>query len=150
MELHRIERIQTVARARDETFRFFADPHNLEVMTPRWLRFHFLTEPPRQFHAGAEIHYAVRFLGVPVSWRSLIETWEPPRRFIDVALESPYPHWRHTHTFELEGRGGAIVHDEVEYAMPFGPLGTVARLVLVGPILNRIFDYRAEQMKRLL
>jgi hypothetical protein len=42
------------------------------------------------------------------------------------------------------------MRDRVEYAVPFGPLGEVARLLFVDRQLKAIFDYRAEAFSRAL
>jgi ligand-binding SRPBCC domain-containing protein len=46
------------------------------------------------------------------------------------------------HEFE-EVEGGTIMVDRVDYAVPFGPLGEVARAIFVTRTVERIFDFRA-------
>jgi hypothetical protein len=38
----------------------------------------------------------------------------------------------------------------VRYALPLGPLGEIAHLVLVRRDLSRIFDFRVEEVARLM
>ena len=73
--------------------------------------------------AGALIEYRLKLHGVPVRWRTQIESFDPPHAFTDVQLSGPYRLWHHTHVFEPDGRGGTIMRDRVLYALPFGPLG---------------------------
>ena len=40
--------------------------------------------------------------------------------------------------------------DVVEYALPFGPFGRIAHGLLVERDLRKIFDYRTQQVGRLL
>jgi hypothetical protein len=42
------------------------------------------------------------------------------------------------------------MRDTVRYALPFGPLGEVARLLIVARDLEAIFDFRAEHMAQSL
>jgi hypothetical protein len=42
---HVLETSLVIGRARRDVFRFFADPENLEAITPRDLRFEILTPP---------------------------------------------------------------------------------------------------------
>ena len=86
---------------------------------------------------------------MPVTWRTRIERWEPPHRFVDVQLSGPFARWEHTHTFR-EQAIGTLIGDRVEYAMPFGALGGIAHRVLIGRDLERIFDYRRDALARLL
>jgi ligand-binding SRPBCC domain-containing protein len=141
-----LSRSLTLERPLEEVFAFFADPFNLEAITPPWLRFGIegLTTP--EVGEGTEIQYRLRIRGVPVRWRSLISSWEPPHRFVDEQLRGPYRLWRHTHTFqEVEGR--TVVGDHVSYA-PLG--GWLADRLLVRRDLERIFDHRHERLRSLL
>jgi ligand-binding SRPBCC domain-containing protein len=125
------------------TFSFFADSHNLEALTPPWLRFQVLTPAPNALRAGTLIDYKLRLRGIPVRWQSEITVWQPPFRFVDVQRKGPYRLWVHEHRFE-ELPTGTLVSDEIEYAVPGGPI--VNRL-LVRPDLDRIFDYRARVLQ---
>ena len=76
--------------------------------------------------AGAIIDYSLRLYGVSLKWRTRIEVFEPERRFVDTQLKGPYRTWHHLHEFE-EVEQGTRMRDVVDYELPFGPLGTVAR-----------------------
>ena len=146
---HRLERSQVLPRPRGEVFAFFADAHNLEAITPAFLRFRITTPGPIAMRVGALITYRLRLFGVGFGWTTRIEAWEPERRFVDVQLQGPYRLWRHTHRFD-DVPGGTLVTDTVEYALPFGPLGGVAHALLVRRALRRIFDHREERIAALL
>lgn len=97
---------------------------------------------------GALIEYRLRLHGLPVKWLTRIEEWEPGRHFIDAQLRGPYRLWHHTHEFEAEGNGATVVRDLVRYALPYGPLGELARRAFVRRDLERIFDFRHEAIVR--
>jgi hypothetical protein len=101
---------------------------------------------------GALISYRLRLHGVPVRWRTRIESWDPPHRVVDAQLSGPYSLWphTHTHTFRADGPRATILGDRVRYAIPFGPLGELARALLVDPDLEQIFDYRQEAVADIL
>jgi ligand-binding SRPBCC domain-containing protein len=139
----RLERAQVVARPRREVFAFFADALNLERITPVFLRFRITTPRPIEMKPGTVIDYRLRLHGVPVKWRTRIETFEPPRSFTDVQIVGPYRRWRHRHDF-LEVAGGTEVRDVVEYETPLGPIGALARRLFVARSLERIFDFRRQ------
>jgi ligand-binding SRPBCC domain-containing protein len=144
-----LERAQFVPYPRAEVFAFFAHAQNLEQITPSFLRFRILTPGPISMRPGALIDYRLQLFGVPVWWRTRIEVFEPPVRFVDVQLGGPYRRWRHTHKFE-DTPGGTVVHDRVEYELPLGPLGALARALFVRPALKRIFDHRRKRIAELL
>jgi len=138
-----LERTQLVPRPRSEVFAFFADARNLERITPAFLRFRVTTPDPIAMGTGAVIDYQLRLYGAPLRWRSRIEAFEPERSFTDVQIVGPYRDWTHRHDF-VDAPGGTEVRDTVEYEMPLGPLGALARRVFVANSLRRIFDFRRE------
>ena len=122
---------------REKVFGFFADPKNLERITPPWLHFEILSRDP-DVSAGTLLDYRLRLRGIPLRWQSEISVWEPPRRFVDRQTKGPYSFWVHEHTFHEE-RNGTRVGDHVEYAAPGGPL---VQRFLLAPDLERIFRHR--------
>jgi len=144
VRVHLLERSQRVEVPIDRAFAFYGDDRNLEPLTPPWLHFEVTTPRPLTMQAGTLLEYRLRLHGVPVRWRTQIETWEPPRRFVDFQEKGPYSLWEHTHLFEPDGDGTTVIHDRVRYAIPFGPLGTLAHRLFVRRDLERIFHYRRD------
>lgn len=145
---YRLERTQFVPRPRDEVFAFFSDARNLEKITPEFLQFRVLNEGPTGVHAGMLIDYRLKLFGIPFRWQSQIESFEPGEQFVDVQLRGPYRRWRHVHEFR-EAPGGTQMFDRVEYALPFGPLGSLAHALFVRRTLGKIFDFRREKVEKL-
>jgi ligand-binding SRPBCC domain-containing protein len=138
---HLFEQEQLIRRTRSEVFAFFADPANLERITPETLHFVIRSPQPIAMRAGATIDYQLSLFGLKFQWRTLIESFEPESGLVDVQAKGPYRSWRHSHTFS-DAPGGTLVRDRVEYELPFGPLGELARRLFVAPQLRRIFDFR--------
>ena len=136
-----LRREQAIEAPIGDVFAPFADAGNLERLTPPWLRFRIITPLPIAMRPGAIIEYRLRLHGMPVRWRTVIETWEPPHRFTDVQQKGPFGLWHHTHEFEAVD-GGTLVRDTVRYRIGFGPLGEAAHGLFVGRDLQRIFDFR--------
>jgi ligand-binding SRPBCC domain-containing protein len=137
-----------VARPLPEVFEFFSRAENLQRITPPWLHFTMRTPPPIQMGPGANIEYSIRVRGIPLRWRTLIESWNPPDEFVDVQAKGPYKSWRHTHRF-VEAAGGTMITDHVEYALPFGILGRLVNRLQVSRDLAKVFEYRADQVRRI-
>src|SRR6185369_16560066 len=97
-----------------DAFAFFADAANLERITPPWLHFAIRSPLPIAMHEGAGIEYRIRWHGVPLSWSTRIDRWDPPSLFVDRQIRGPYRLWRHEHRFEAVD-GGTQVRDRVEY-----------------------------------
>jgi ligand-binding SRPBCC domain-containing protein len=130
---------------RGRLFKFFAEPSNLDCITPPWLHFEITTPTTTVIGAGTLLDYRLRLRGIPLRWQSEITVWEPPSRFIDRQTKGPYSFWAHAHTF-TERDDGTVVGDSVEYAVPGG---AIVQRLLVAPELERIFKYRHKVLEEL-
>lgn len=146
---YELERTQLIRRPLEEVFAFFSDAGNLEAITPAFLHFRILTPRPIRMHAGTLIDYQIRLLGIPLQWRTEIETWEPPFRFSDTQIRGPYKLWRHTHEF-LEVPQGTLMTDRVRYQMPLGWLGRLVHAAWTRRTLEQIFDFRFREIEHRL
>jgi ligand-binding SRPBCC domain-containing protein len=143
-----LRREQVVPRKLEEVFEFFACANNLEALTPDWLHFKVLSVDPQPVQKGSLISYGLRVHGVPVRWTSEIVEWDPPHKFVDLQVHGPYELWHHTHRFQAEAERTRIT-DEVQYALPLGALGRVARRLLVRSDVEKIFAFREEKIRAL-
>ncbi len=150
MRIHELRREQVLDGTPDELFEFFADAFNLEALTPPLLRFRVVTPAPIEMGVGTFIQYRLRLHGVPVGWRTLIQAWDPPHRFVDVQVSGPYALWHHTHELTPVGDSRTRMVDTVRYAIGFGALGELAHRALVRRDVEAIFDFRAREIPRLL
>jgi ligand-binding SRPBCC domain-containing protein len=127
----------------DEVFPFFADAHNLNLLTPAWLNFRVLTPPPIAMREGLQLDYRITLRGIPIRWRTRIKAWEPGRRFIDEQVSGPYLEWVHTHDFH-EVEGGTDVADTVRYRVLGGAL---VNALVVERDVRRIFEHRLHALR---
>ena len=81
------------------------------------------------------------------TWLSELKHIRERHSFVDEQLIGPYKLWFHYHEIS-EVEDGIRFVDHVNYIMPFGPLGAIARAIYVKKELDRIFDYRTEAMIR--
>ena len=150
MRIHTLEREQELPGTPAEVFGLFADARNLEAITPPLLRFEVITPSEVTMRVGALITYRLHLHGVPISWLTSIQDWDPPHRFVDQQIRGPYALWHHTHEFAPDGAGGTVMRDTVRYALPLWPLGELAHRLLVRRDLETIFDFRARKVEELL
>ena len=149
--IHVLRREQRLEAPPSAVFPFFADPRNLEAVTPPLLRFRLLTPEPVSMGVGTFLQYALRLHGVPVRWDTLIQEWEPPVRFVDVQVRGPYRVWHHTHELlAVDGGGATVMRDTVRYAVGFGAVGEIARRTVVRHDLEAIFAFRSERIGALV
>jgi uncharacterized protein (TIGR01777 family) len=146
---HELVLEQRIDRRPEQVFPFFADPTNLEKITPDFLRFRVLRSTTREIGDGTLIDYALHLHGLPLRWQSRIETWKPDRVFVDVQTRGPYALWHHTHEFEPDG-SGTVIRDRVRYRLPFGALGDLVAGWMVRRDLQAVFDFRRQRIEELV
>jgi hypothetical protein len=146
---YQLIRTQLIRQPLERVFEFFSDAANLEIITPPFLCFKILTPLPIKLKPGAEIDYQLRLYGITFRWKTIIEDFEPPIRFVDTQARGPYRLWHHTHEF-YETRQGVMMIDRVRYQLPLGILGRCAHACFVQGTLEKIFDYRQEKIAELL
>ena len=146
MTTHRLVASQTIDRPIEEVFAFFSNPTNLGRITPPSMGFEQVSTD-LEMRAGLEIDHRIRpVLGLPLTWRSRIESYDPPHSFVDVQVRGPYRRWTHHHTFTAVP-GGTRIDDEVTYELPLGLLGGIAHAVAVREQLREIFRHRARTIE---
>jgi len=148
MSLYRLECSMVVPRPLEDVFSIYESPLNLARITPTWLRFTIAGNEEVLMREGARINYTIRWLGLPMRWRTHITAYDPPHRFVDEQERGPYAYWKHTHTFG-ELPEGVLVADSVDYRLPLGPFGRLAHSLAVGKQLIAIFRYRQSAIARI-
>ena len=145
-----LRREQVLDVGLEDAFEFFSRAENLEAITPPWLQFRITSPTPVEMRVGTLIRYRLKLHGVPVSWLTRIDEWDPPHGFVDRQLRGPYALWHHTHAFEELEEGRTRMTDIVRYGHRFGPLGTLGERLIVKRDLERIFDYRRDSIAELI
>jgi len=135
-----------VAADIERCWRFFGSAENLPLITPPWLNFRIaMPTPLPPIEQDAILDYTIRWMGVPVKWRTRIVDWSPPRQFIDLQIRGPYALWHHQHRFEViagGGGGGVRCFDRVIYQLPVPLVRRVVHAAIVRSQLIEIFRYR--------
>ncbi|SME99626.1 DUF1731 domain-containing protein [Pseudobacteriovorax antillogorgiicola] len=141
----RFEAFQYLPKDTEVVWPFFSDPYNLEKITPKMLKFHITNINTKEIQAESLIEYKLRLRGIPIRWKTLIESYDPNKSFVDTQLKGPYRIWHHTHTFESCGQG-TLMTDRVNYQLPLLPFGMVA-LPIIAKDIKEIFNYRQTVIK---
>lgn len=144
--LHQFQREQIIPGNPAGIWDFFATPHNLDALTPPELRFQIVSETAPRMYAGQLIDYRISiFPGVWMRWLTEIRHVHEGRSFVDEQRHGPYKFWYHEHHFEPIA-GGVKMTDRVTYDVGWGWPGALVERVWVRPKLQRIFNYRAQQV----
>lgn len=150
MKLYYLYRKQKLNLSLEEAWEFFSSPNNLNKITPPYMGFDIKTDLRNQkMFAGMIIEYIVRpVFGIPMRWVTEISHVKEKEYFIDEQRFGPYKLWHHLHKFKLEN-GRLIMEDLVNYAIPFGFLGSIAHNLFVRKKIEEIFDYRIKVLEEL-
>ena len=123
------------------TWRFFSAVENLAKITPPWLAFTVKMDGAVEIGDGSLLDYTIKWMGLPIKWRTRIIDWSPPRQFIDIQLRGPYALWHHQHVFE-PSEAGVVCRDRVTYKLPVAPIAPLVHALAVKKQLIEIFRFR--------
>ena len=129
-----------IPRPVQEVFEFFANPNNLELITPKLLQFKITDAPKTPLEEGSIIDYKLKIHHIPIRWKTLISKWNPPYSFEDTQLKGPYMQWIHSHDFSEEN-GVTKMKDVVRYKV-FG--GSLINKIFVKKDVLKIFEHRTD------
>ncbi len=151
MPVYTFRRAQAVPLPVAECWRFFSNPANLSRITPPALGFRIRSELPPEIYPGLMLRYTVSpLLRVPMTWVTEITHVRKPEFFVDEQRVGPYKMWHHEHFFRAVASDATEVIDLVHYVPPLGAIGALLNVLVIRRQLTRIFDFRAEQLARLI
>jgi ligand-binding SRPBCC domain-containing protein len=154
-------------------FAFFANPSNLPHLMPPELEVRMediriepppvrpvAQDPARRFLSvaagvGSEIlisFYPIRWVRRRISWMAHITEFEWNSHFCDRQVQGPFTHFHHRHGIHAEVRDGVegtLVSDEIEFALPYGPIGRMGEGLLRRQ-LERSFAHRQKRLPEIL
>lgn len=149
MKVYNLKKVQHLPISLDEAWDFFSSPANLKDITPEHMKFDIrYLSGGNKMYPGQMITYRLQPVpGVPVSWTTEITHVQEPNYFVDEQRFGPYAMWHHQHHFK-EVEGGVEMTDEVNYAIPLGPLGRLANWLFVERQVKAIFDHRYKVLEQ--
>ena len=144
-----LQREQVIPAPLEQVWGYFANPSNLNEMTPPDMKFEIIAGGDRRMYAGQMIEYRVEFVrGLRSLWLTEIGHVDEGHYFVDEQRVGPYRFWYHEHIFE-QVEAGVKMTDKVTYVAPLGLLGNWLNALWIRKRLEGIFDYRQEKIKEL-
>ena len=138
------EKITPVPGPRREVFDWHTRPGAFSRLTPPW-------DPTRLLHyEGIRDGQRVVLRVVapwPRKWIALHEDYIEGVQFKDRQVKGPFPRWVHTHRVESDPLGRAdhcVMHDQIDFKLPMGPLGALAYRMFMREQIERMFAHRHE------
>ncbi len=150
MKTHTVKYEQFVPVDLATAWEFFSSPKNLAKITPQHMGFQITNKyEVGKMYPGMLITYKVSpLLGIKLDWCTEITHVKDQVYFVDEQRFGPYAMWHHQHHFETV-TGGVMMTDIVDYAIPFGWLGSIANVLLVKNAVKEIFEFRKQKIAEL-
>lgn len=155
----------------EQVFAFFSDPSNLPRLMPEWQKARideaYLVAPAVERRAatlqqqaagdGSRIVLSFRpmpFVPLRLRWDARIADFEWNHQFCDTQYKGPFAYWHHCHRVSpaVDPNAlipGTLLRDDVEYELPFGSLGRMARPLVARQIAG-MFRFRQRRTSELL
>lgn len=133
----------------EEAWSFFSRPENLNSITPPDFRISLIEDiSDQEIEEGMEIRYKLSPMRrLRLQWTTRITEVDKYTYFIYEQKKGPYKTWIHEHYFK-ETDHGVIMTDKLTYALRWGLLGKWLDKWIVDKRIEKIFEYRAEEIKR--
>ena len=139
----RFVRRSTMPVSAEALHAWHAAPGAFERLTPAWQPAHVVSRSGG-ITDGSRVVLDIPVLGGLVTQRWSLEHRDhiAGRQFRDVQLAGPFATWSHLHRFEPIDATSSVLADEIDYALPLGPLGQAAAGWYVADSLERLFVWR--------
>ena len=139
-QFKKTSRIQASA---EKVFAFHEAPDAFEKLQPPWQTTQ-IVQPPTSLAVGTKVVVRVK---VGPLWQTIIAehiAYEAGRMFADRMVKGPFAKWVHEHIVTPDGPNACLLTDDINYALPMGPLGAWAGGWYARHTLERMFEFRHE------
>lgn len=130
-----------IAASAATVFAFHEAPDAFARLQPPWQRTEIIT-PPTSLAVGTRVELRTK---IGPLWQTIVAehvAYEPGVMFADRMLKGPFAAWLHRHVVIPEGASACTLSDEIEYALPLGPLGRLVGGGIARRQLERLFEFR--------
>ncbi|MDZ4785252.1 MAG: SRPBCC family protein [bacterium] len=148
MKLHSFKEKQSLSISIEEAWKFFSDPRNLSLITPKSLNLKInSTQEISQMFPGQIITYLVKpFYGFSFSWVTEITHVDSPKYFVDEQRFGPFKFWHHQHHLNSVAQG-VIMEDIIHYALPGDPFSRIVHPLIRKKLID-IFSHRKIELNK--
>lgn len=147
--LQRRQYVIFIDRPPEAVFAFHASLKNHARLCPPEQQEEIVGDADARLSQGARVTFRARHGGLRHTLVAEITEWDPPHGFTDRQVKGPFAVWVHRHKF-APFQTGTLMTDLIEYAVPAGPLGLLVERLWLGEHLDRFFNHRQAEAKRLL
>jgi uncharacterized protein (TIGR01777 family) len=125
----------------DVVFGWHERPGAFERLNPPWAPVR-IVKKDAGIRDGARVSLRVPFGPIGIPWDLEHRGYVQGREFSDVQIRGPFRSWKHRHIIEPKGAELSVLHDKIEYQLPFNAISRIGKRLLVEHELERVFRYR--------
>jgi ligand-binding SRPBCC domain-containing protein len=122
-------------------FAWHVRPGAFERLAPPWEHLRVLSRHGG-ISDGSRLTMEIRRGLLKFRWEAVHRGFVDGVQFQDVQVAGPFKRWVHTHKVAPASEGRAELIDEVDYILPFGPLGALAGGLMARRMMDRTFSFR--------
>jgi ligand-binding SRPBCC domain-containing protein len=137
----RFKKESVIRASANRVFAFHEAPDAFERLQPPWQKTDVI-RPPTSLEVGTRVILRVK---VGPIWQTMVAEhveYEPGRMFADRLVKGPFKSWLHRHIVTPLGENESMLTDDIEYELPFGPLGRAFGGGFARRNLERLFEFR--------
>jgi len=122
-------------------FAWHVRPGAFERLAPPWEHLRVLSRHGG-IADGSRLTMEIRRGLLKIRWEAVHRGYIDGVQFQDVQVAGPFKRWIHTHKVAPAAEGRAELIDEIDYVLPFGPLGAIAGGLMARRMMDRTFSFR--------
>jgi ligand-binding SRPBCC domain-containing protein len=133
----------------ETVFDFIIRPTNLVLISPSAAAME-LVKAPETFERGSRFEFNLGGFGPVQRITHEIIEFVAPTKYTEKAMKGPLPHWIHEHIIEPQGDANVLVIDRIEFEPPGGFIGFLVNEEKILESLQKGFEHRHRELKRLI
>ncbi|MEO8199052.1 MAG: TIGR01777 family oxidoreductase [Gemmatimonadota bacterium] len=134
-----------LADSAEEVLAWHGRPGAFHRLKPPWQDIR-IVQQSGSIHEGDRLVMEIRSGLLRTRWTALHHDLPGVIGFEDEQVSGPFASWRHRHLVESAGTQESILHDLIEYTLPFSRVSTPLIGRVVEQQLDRLFAYRHRTM----
>jgi ligand-binding SRPBCC domain-containing protein len=147
MVMQHFQKKSHIAASAEKVFAFHEMPDAFARLQPPWQTTEII-QPPVSLAVGTRVILRTKLGPIWQTIEAEHVEYQAGRMFADRMVKGPFRYWLHRHIIEPVAENACILIDDIEYALPLGPVGNLFGGWFARRELERLFEYRHEVTRK--